>query len=256
MMFKVFLFSSWALVQRDYRVRFRRTLLGVIWFLVPLFSMVFLAMYIGKDLGLYASRTSSVYFVQLLSGLMVWQLFADAWVEPLRLGRRANMLLRAVVFDEKTLLGAGVISSLIAFAIKLPVLISVIVYLGYPVHMTVFASPLALIGVLLAGSTMASLTLPVSLALLDIRYGVPFVQYLLLFATPILYPPPNGGLVAVINKFNPIAQIVVPARDVIVGDLLNTGKLVLPVLLITIIFIFALQYFQSKFRLAVAYIGR
>ena len=240
---------------RDYRVRFRRTLLGIVWFLVPLFSLIGIALFVGKDLGLYLEGRSSSYLVQLLAGLIFWQLMADAWLEPMRLARRANMLLRAVVFDARILLAAGSLSALVAFALKLPVLIAALVWFNIPLTLSSAWLPVAICSLVAAGMTMACFTLPLSLALLDVRYAMPFVQYALLLVTPIFYAAPISGPVAWLNQSNPLSHLVLPARDALTGASPEAGALVAPLILTSCLLALGLRYFQAKIRLAIAYIG-
>jgi ABC-type polysaccharide/polyol phosphate export permease len=240
---------------RDYRVRFRRTLLGIVWFLMPLFTLVGMALLVGKDLGLYPEGQSSSYLVQLLAGLILWQLLADTWLEPMRLARRANMLLRSVVFDTRILLAAGALSALVAFALKLPVLIAALVWFNVPLTLSSAWLPVAVCGLVAAGMAMACFTLPLSLALLDVRYAMPFVQYALLLATPIFYAAPSTGPVAWLNQSNPFSHLILPLRDALTGASPDAGALVAPLVLTLCLLALGLRYFQAKIRLAIAYIG-
>ncbi len=252
---KLFISAAWSLVMRDYRVRFRRTLLGIVWFLVPLFALVGMALLVGKDAGLYAGEESGFYFVQLLSGLVLWQLLADTWLEPMRFARRANMILRAVTFDQRTLLLAGALSALVAFALKLPVLIAALLWFQPPLNFSIGLLPLGICALIATGMTLACFTLPVSLALLDVRYALPFVQYALLLATPIFYTAPEKGLVHWVNQYNPFTYLVPPVRDMLTGQPFSVVPVLLSSVIIAVLLGVGLTYFQAKVRLAIAYIG-
>ncbi|MBR0566018.1 ABC transporter permease [Azoarcus sp. L1K30] len=252
---KPFLWAAWSLVMRDFRVRFRRTLLGVVWFLVPLFTLVSMALFVGQDLGLYREGQSKNYLVQLLAGLLLWQLVADTWLEPMRLARRANMLLRSVVFDARVLLGAGALSALVAFALKLPVLIAALIWFQVPFTASISWFPLAVCILLAAGAAMACFTLPLSLALLDVRYAMPFVQYALLLATPVFYTAPQSGPLALINHINPFSYMIVPFRDMLTGTMPDASAVLGLLFLVCLFLGLGLYYFQAKVRLAAAYIG-
>jgi ABC-type polysaccharide/polyol phosphate export permease len=250
-----FLLAAWSLVMRDYRVRFRRTILGIAWFFVPLFSLVGMALLLGTNLGLYSQGQSSGYFVQLLAGLILWQLMADTWLEPMRLARRANMLLRSVVFDTRILLAAGALSAMLAFALKLPVLIAVLVWFNVQLLESIIWLPIAMCVLVACGMAMACFTLPLSLALLDVRYAMPFVQYALLLATPIFYTSPAAGPVAWLNQSNPLSHLVIPLRDLLIGVSTEAGAIAVPLILTACLLITGLFYYRAKIRLAIAYIG-
>lgn len=240
---------------RDYRVRFRRTLLGIMWFFVPLFTLVAIALLVGTDLGLYPEGQARDYLVQLIAGLVLWQLLADSWLEPMRLARRANMILRSVAFDARVLLGAGALSALVAFAIKVPILIAALVWFEIPLTFSFVWFPVAICSLVATGMVMACFTLPLSLALLDVRYVLPFAQYALLLATPIFYITPKVGLVAWINQANPFSYLVPPFRDALTGSSIAAVSILLPLVLVLSLLWLGLRYFQAKIYLAVAYIG-
>lgn len=252
---KPFLMAAWALVLRDYRVRFRRTFLGVIWFLVPLFTVVGMAFLVGKELGLYSEGRSKNYLVQLLAGLILWQLMSDTWLEPLRLARRTNMLLRSVVFDARILLVAGAVSGLVAFALKLPVLVAAILWFNTPLTWASLWFPLLVCGLVAAGAAMACFTLPVSLALLDVRYAMPFVQYALMLATPVFYSAPDLGPIAWLNRNNPFTYLVIPCRDVLLSVSPDPAEQIISLALVSGFLVLGLRYYHAKMRLAIAYIG-
>jgi ABC-type polysaccharide/polyol phosphate export permease len=247
--------GAWALVRYDYRVRFGNTIFGMLWLLVPLFALVAAAMVVGRDAGLYDSGDSRTYLVRLVAGLVFWQLFADCWLEPKRLGRRTMGVLRSVPFDHRMLLGAGALSALVAFAIKLPVLLAALVWYQAPVTTEWLLLPLGIAALLVAGMALGSLTLPVSLVLLDIRYAIPFVQYVFLLATPIFYEAPRGNLLGVVNGANPLTYLVPPVRDLMTGSgaaLTVVAAAVVSCLLLAL----TVRYFVPRMGLAVAYIGR
>lgn len=252
---KPFLLTAWSLVMRDFRVRFRRTLFGMVWFLVPLFTLVAMALLVGKDLGLYAEGQSRNYLVQLLAGLILWQLLTDTWLEPMRIARRSNMILRTVAFDTRILLGAGVLSALVTFTLKLPVLIAALIWFKIPFTYSIALLPISISILIAAGLAMACFTLPISLALLDVRYAMPFVQFILLLATPIFYMSPDTGPVAWINKINPLSYLIPTFRDMLTGTLPNASKIFIPLFLVLCLLGLGLRYFQAKIRLAIAYIG-
>ncbi len=247
--------AAWALLMRDYRVRFRRTLFGIVWFLLPLLALVGVAWVVGRDMGLYADGSPGQHLVRLLAGLICWQLLADAWLEPMRLARRSRMILRSVTLDPRTLLVAGSLSALVAFALKLPVLGLAMWWFHTPAGIALLWTPLVVAILLAVGMAMACGSVPVSLTLLDAHYAMPVVQYMLLFATPIFYPHPSGGLMHTIVGANPFTYLVPPLRDVFTGQAPGPLFLLAAVLGAAAFLGAGLAYFRAKIHLAIAYIG-
>lgn len=251
----VILLAAWSLVVRDYQIRFRRTFFGVVWFLMPLFALISMSLFFGKNLDFYSKGQEKNYFIQLLVGLIFWQLLADSWLEPMRLARRNNAMLRSVVFDASILIVAGTLSALVAFAIKLPIMILAIIWFKIPFAVSLASLPVAILSLLFAGATMACFTLPLSLALLDVRYAMPFIQYALLLATPIFYSTPDSGPVAWINQINPLSYLIPQFRDIFIGVFPDIIAVLLTLIVLLGFFVLGMLYFHAKFRLAIAYIG-
>lgn len=247
-----------ALVLRDWRVRFRRTLLGMAWFCVPLLGLAALALSAGPAAGLYEPSQAPRYLVRLLAGLVLWQLFADAWLESLRLARRAGSLLRAFSFDVRVLPLAGACSALAAFLVRVPVVLAALWWFDLAPGPDAWVLLPGLVLLLAAGAALACFTLPAALVLPDLRYGLPLAQWALLAATPIFYERPAQGLLARVVDLNPLSALVPPLRDLLleaspaVASLAWLGgvaAVVLPLLAL------GLAYHATRIRLAVAYVG-
>ena len=257
--FTTWLRTAGALVLRDWRIRFRRTLLGMAWFCIPMLGLAALAMSAGQATGLYEPAQAHRHLVHLLAGMVLWQLFADAWLEPLRLSRRAAPMLRAFSFDARLILAAGVLSAMAAFGIRLPILLAAIWWFG------VMPGPdawvlLPGVGLLVsAGAALACFSLPAGLVLNDLRYGLPIAQWALLAVTPILYDPPAAGPLAWVVHFNPLSTLVPPLRDLMLEaspPISAPAWLAAGVACVLPLLGLGLLYYGSRIRLAVAYVGR
>lgn len=247
-----------ALVLRDWRVRFRRTLLGMAWFCVPLLGLAALALSAGPAAGLYEPAQAPRYLVRLLAGLVLWQLFADAWLEPLRLSRRAGPLLRAFSFDARVLLLAGALSALAAFAVRWPVVLAAMWWFDVPPGPDAWALVPGLCLLAAAGMVLACFCLPAGLVLYDLRYGLPLVQWALLAATPVFYARPTGGPLARIIDLNPLSALVPPLRDLLIetDPVRSALPWLVPVAATDLALLaLGLAYYSARIRLAVAYVG-
>lgn len=249
-----------ALVVRDWRVRFRRTLLGMAWLCVPLLGLAALALSAGAATGLYEPGQAPHYLSRLMAGLVLWQLFADAWLEPMRLSRRAGPLLRAFSFDARALLLAGALSALAALAVRAPLVVAAWWWFGIAPGPGAWAVAPGLLLLVAAGATLACFTLPAGLVLHDLRYGMPYAQWALLAACPIFYERPAQGVLAKVVDLNPLSALVPPVRDLLLGTqagpsaatplaLAIAAAVVLPLLVL------GLAYYGTRIRLAAAYVG-
>ncbi len=278
-----------ALVVRDWRVRFRRTVLGMAWLCVPMVGLAALAVSLGLAAPGPAPGSASVpvpvpvpasqVLAYLLAGLALWQLFTDAWFEPMRLSRRAGPLLRAFCFDAQALLLAGALSALAALAVRLPLVLAALAWAGLAPGPGAWVLLPGLLLIVAAGSALACFTLPAGLVLHDLRHGLPLAQWGLLVATPVLYAPPGQGLLAQVAALNPLTVLVPGLRDLALGPSALSGLSDLPAqaahaahaapswpatpgawlaavaAVVLPLLGLGLAYYGPRLRLAVAYVG-
>ena len=59
--------------------------------------------------------------------------------------------------------------------------------------------------------------MPLTFVYLDFRFGLPMLSPLLLWTAPIIYAPPEEGILAVINRWNPLTYLINIPRQWLVG---------------------------------------
>lgn len=247
---------AWHIFLRDYRIRFRRTFLGIFWYLTPMLAIMIVALFFGMDTGLYSEENQKEYLAGLICGVVVWQLFSDTWLESIRFGRRTRIILRSTILDPNALLVAGILSALLGFFIRLPILIAALIWFDTGFSMYMLFIPVVLTAIIAAGLIPACFMLPISLNFLDARYSIPLINALLFLATPILYSQPSTGILSSINHYNPFTYLIIPARNLFLTEISPIYIFLISAITILVLLPICLFYFQSKFRLAVAYIGR
>jgi lipopolysaccharide transport system permease protein len=172
---------------RDIQLRYRQTLLGVGWaVLQPLLGTLVFAIFFGK-LGKIPSD-GAPYALFALTALVPWQLFAFALLESSNSLVASQAILSKVYFPRIVIpiasLGAGIVDFLVSFCILIAALF--LFHEGVPwraAFLPLFAL-LALVAALGVGLWLATLNVRYR----DVRYTVPFLAQLWLFATPVVYP--------------------------------------------------------------------
>jgi lipopolysaccharide transport system permease protein len=175
------------LIWRDAKVRYKQTVLGAAWaILQPLMTMLLFTVLFGR----WAKMPSdgAPYSLFAFAGLIPWTFFANA------LGSSAGSLvgnthLISKVYFPRVLislssLGTGLIDLLVA----LSVMLAMMAWRGTPVTWHLLAlPPLILLTAAIAfgvGSGLSALNVMYR----DIRYVVPFLTQLWMFASPVIYP--------------------------------------------------------------------
>lgn len=95
------------LLQRNLRARFRGSLLGFVWLLVPPLVMALLWIGLHRSRVVRFAETGTPYPVYVLTGVFLWQGFVKMLQVPLQLWARSKHLLTQVRFPWEALLLAG-----------------------------------------------------------------------------------------------------------------------------------------------------
>jgi lipopolysaccharide transport system permease protein len=175
------------LVWRDVKVRYKQTLLGVLWaVLQPLFMMLVFSFFFGRLAGIKSDGVPYPLFAY--AALLPWTFFSTAALASGNSMVNSSHLLTKVYFPRLIVPTAAAGVALVDFAVSFAVLGLLMVYYRVEPTAALLALPLlAALLVLLAlgfGVLMAALNVRYR----DVRLAMPFVFQLWFFATPIIYP--------------------------------------------------------------------
>lgn len=180
---ELFYFLTW----RDIKIRYKQTILGVLWAVIqPVFTMVVFTVLFGR-LGRLPSD-GLPYPVFYLSALLPWIYFSTALpLSANSLVSNTNLLTK-VYFPRIILPASAIIGGLFDFLIGTVLLVIVLGYYGIRPTLAVtlwpFCVVLLMIFTLGAGMALAALNVKYR----DVKYAVPFAIQLWLFVTPVIYP--------------------------------------------------------------------
>jgi lipopolysaccharide transport system permease protein len=213
---ELLLFFAW----RDLKIRYKQTLLGVAWaVLQPVMYMVVFTLFFGRLAGLYSE--GKPYALLALSGSVVWLYFANSvsLAANSLVGNAA--LITKVYFPRLAASTAPALAALVDLLLSTTVLFVVMaaygVFPGFP--RVLLALPFVLLGVGTAigvGSWLAALNVKYR----DVRYIVPFLLQLWLFASPVVYSSELlDGRLRDVYYLNPMAGVVEGFRWAMLGGI-------------------------------------
>jgi len=171
-------FLAW----RDFKVRYKQTVLGAAWAIIqPLFTMVVFSIFFG-----YLGKIPSdgiPYPVFTYCALLPWSLFAHALNESSNSLVNNQGLITKVYFPRLIVPIAPLFVGLVDFGIAFVVLLGMMLFYGIQPSVAVLAAPLfvllAVITALAVGMWLSALNVQYR----DVRYTIPFLTQLWLFAT-------------------------------------------------------------------------
>jgi len=215
------------LVWRDVKVRYKQTVLGAAWAIIqPFFTMVVFSLFFGRLAGVPSDGVP--YPVFSYAALVPWTFFASGLSNSAASLVGSQNLIKKVYFPRLAIPIATVLSGAVDFALAFVVLLAMMLYYGIvPGAQVIWLVPLlllALVTSLGAGLWLSALNVEYR----DVRYVVPFLVQLWLFATPIAYPstlldPPWRTLYGI----NPMVGVVEGFRWALLGTDTAPGPIVL-----------------------------
>ena len=174
------------LVWRDVKVRYKQTALGVLWAVIqPVLTMVVFSVFFGK-LGKLSSD-GLPYPLFAFAALVPWTLFSNGLTQATNSLVASSNLIKKVYFPRLIIPVATVLAGVVDFLIAFAVLILMMAYFGYVPTANIIWLPAFLL-LTLAVSLGVSLWLSaLNVEYRDVKYVIPFLAQIWLFATPIAY---------------------------------------------------------------------
>ena len=238
----------WLLILKRIRLKYRQTLLGVLWTIIqPLapmlvFSLVFTNFFSG-------SIGTMAYPVFVLAGLVPWLYFSNAVNAGGDSLTSQSHLLGRVYFPRFMLPLSVVLSGVPDLLIGCAVLSIVLMVAGMSIYSTLLWVPLLLLLLIWLALSIGALFASLTIVYRDIRNIVPYFLQLLLFLTPIVYPPeaiPEKW--SWLIKINPLTGIINSFRAVLLGESPIWSDIAASVAITSVICLFAVMTFVKMER--------
>jgi lipopolysaccharide transport system permease protein len=205
------------LVWRDIKVRYKQTFLGAAWAIVqPFLTMVVFSLFFGRLAGVPSDGLP--YPIFAFAALVPWTFFANGLTQSAHSLVGSQELVKKVYFPRLTIPSAAVLSGVVDFGLAFVVLGGMMLFYGVvPGSNVLWIVPL--LGVALATSLGAGLWFSaLNVQYRDVRYILPFVVQIWLFATPIAYPSSLlTGPWRIVYAFNPMVGVVEGFRWALLG---------------------------------------
>ncbi len=245
-------FLTW----RDIRVRYKQTLLGILWVVMqPLLMTLIFSVFLGI---LARVPTGGLpYPLLIFTGLLPWNLFSSGvGAATYSLVGNSNLITK-VYFPRVLVPAASIAARLVDFAIAFAFLGGILAYYRVVRHYDIALTwNLAAIPFLIALTTLLSFGLGMLVSALNVKYrdvgvALPVIIQLWMFVSPVLYP---SGIVPgkwqQLYALNPLVGLIDGFRAALLGERFNQFALAVSVsftigLLIVSAFIF--RRFEKNF---------
>lgn len=206
------------LIWRDVKVRYKQTLLGVAWaILQPLLTMLVFTVLFGNLA--HVPSDGKPYPIFVYAGLLPWNFFANALDNSSNSLVGNASLITKVYFPRLVIPVAAVGAALVDFGIATAILFIMTAYYGVGLSFRLLMLiPLTFLLALFASAVGMRLS-ALNVKYRDIRYALPFLINIWMYATPVIYPvsfvPARWRWMLMLN---PLGGIIQGFRSAIFGD--------------------------------------
>jgi len=232
---------------RDIKAQYRQAFLGILWALILPLANTATWIFLNRTGIVSVGETGLPYPIYVFTGTMLWAVFMDALNAPLVQTISAKPMLAKINFPREALIMSGILQTLFNGSIKIGLVIVVLCLFGiYPDwHLSLL--PLAVMSMILAGTTIGLLITPIGLLYTDVGKGIPLVMQFLMFVSPVVFPVPTAGWAARIFELNPLTPLILVARGWLTGI---PSEYLWPFVTITLLFLFMLLMVGIIYRIA------
>lgn len=232
-------------VWRDIKVRYKQTIIGAAWALLqPFLTMVVFTIFFGRIAGIGSEGIPYPLFSY--SGVLLWIFFSTA------VSNSGNSLIGNSHIITKTYFPrvyipissslAGIVDYIIAFGL----LILMMIYYGFSPNYNIIFLPIVVFLAFLCASAFGLWLSALNVKYRDIRYIMPFFIQLMLFATPVIYPPSIFPRYRWLLELNPMTGIINAHRACLLGyKPIDWTGLSIAAIITLVIFFSGLYYFRK-----------
>jgi lipopolysaccharide transport system permease protein len=209
----LFYFLAW----RDIKVRYKQTAIGVAWaILQPLSMMVIFSLFFG--LVIKIPSDGKPYPIFYFTALLPWTCFANGMNQASNSLVNSANLISKIYFPRLIIPLSAVLTGVIDFALAFIVLVGMMVYYGVHPTWNALWLPafllLALVTALGVGLWLSALNVEYR----DVRYMVPLLSQLWLFASPVMYSSSLfHGKWRLLLELNPMTGVIDGFRWALLG---------------------------------------
>ncbi len=210
-------FLTW----RDIKVKYKQTALGAAWaILQPLLTTLVFTLFLGRMAGLDQKNSGLPYPLFVYAGTLPWTFFQNAISNSGNsLVGNANLITK-VYFPRMIIPGSAVAAGLVDLAVGSVILAGMMAWYGVAPSWNLLLLPVFVLLLTMFALAVGMWMSALNVQYRDIRYALPFLIQLWMFATPAIYNPPSNVPAAWqgLLRLNPLTGIIGGMRSSLLGS--------------------------------------
>jgi lipopolysaccharide transport system permease protein len=178
---ELFIILAW----RDISVRYKQTVIGVVWAILrPFLTMIVFTVIFGRIAKL-PSDGGAPYALLVFSAMLPWHLFSNAMSEASNSLINNEKLISKVYFPRMIIPIATIVTAFIDFGISFLILIGLMLFYQFSPGWHIFLLPVFILLALLASLGPGLWITAINVKYRDFRYVIPFIVQFGLYVSPV-----------------------------------------------------------------------
>jgi lipopolysaccharide transport system permease protein len=220
------------LAWRDVAVRYKQTVIGILWAVVrPFLTMVVFTVVLGR-LAKLPSEGGAPYPVMVFAGMLPWFLFSTILAEASNSLVGNSNLVGKVYFPRLIIPASSSLVALVDFGVNLSILVGLMLWYGFWPSWRIALLPAFVALAVLASLGPAFLLTALNVKYRDFRYIIPFIVQFGLYVSPVGF---SSAIVPekwrLLYSLNPVVGVIDGFRWCVLG---GDSRLYLPGFLLSL----------------------
>jgi len=236
----------YILTWRDIKVKYKQTLLGVLWLLIkPLLSSLIFTFVFSRIAHLKTSGNYP-YFIMVLTGMLPWQFFSSAINESTSSLISNTSLITKVYFPRMIIPASAIMTCFVDFMISFVLLLLIMLMFGVFPDPMIFFLPIFILLLLCFVFGCGLLLTSLNVNYRDFRYIIPFILQFGLYVSPVGFDTNViGSQWQIWFSLNPMTGIINGFRWCLLGEQLNLNAVLISCVTIAVVFTIGWRHFRK-----------
>lgn len=208
---------------RDVRSRYRQSVLGVGWIVLPVLAQTAIWLFLNAANIVNGGETRVPYPVYVLMGTLLWQSFSESLSAPNAQLSNASQMLSKIRFPIESILLAGLADVALNAAVRLAVAVPLLLWYQVLPGWGALLAPLGLLLLMALGFGLGLVLAPFSLLYHDLSRLTLLVTGFWLLVTPVAYTIPPSGPGRLLAYVNPVSPLLLVTREWLTGGAIAPG---------------------------------
>jgi len=242
---------GYRFAQRNIRARYRQSLFGVLWALLPPLATAAIWIFLQQKNIVNLQHTGSNYALFVITGTMLWSVFSNAVIMPIQSMQANAPILVKVNFPREALVITAFYEIVFTTLISLVIIVAEIVIFQIPVTAYTFLFIPAVFILIMLGMCIGLFLLPFAILYKDIQFALPVFLQIAMYATPVVYAANEFSGAFKILALNPVSPVLVSGRDWLLGGQDLTGLLTLAYIGVVVIVILIAGFILQRIAMEI-----